>query len=231
MPETPTEKVFHRLAYVSRRLLPLTGFDRALGPVHRYTLMSLANLRQMYRNVTTVVDEGIRGDLAECGCARGGNAAFLGRILKQKQALPQRQVWLFDTFEGLPAPTANDPDYEQAKEHTGGCLGTLDEVRGLIARSGIEEHYRFVKGLFQETLARTDTGALAVLHVDGDWYDSTLCVLNELYDRVTPGGFIQIDDYHHWEGCRKATDEFLRQRGPTVKLEHTGSTAVYFRKP
>jgi (2Fe-2S) ferredoxin len=86
-----------------------------------------------------------------------------------------------------------------------------------------------VKGLFQDTVPRCDVGPIAVLHLDGDWYESVKVCLDHLYDRVSPGGVIQIDDYGHWEGARKAVDEFMvarRLTGPLRYLDYTGRQLI-----
>jgi hypothetical protein len=169
----------------------------------------------------------IAGDVVECGAARGGSAALMGLTLSLLGA--ERVLWVFDTFEGLPPPTLDDPDFETAKAYTGECRGELDEVVALFERLGILRNSRFVKGLFQETLHSCPIEEIAVLHIDGDWYDSVRTCLYELYERVSPGGIIQFDDYGHWAGARRAVDEFLRERGiavPLTRLDYTGRQMI-----
>jgi hypothetical protein len=142
-----------------------------------------------------------------------------------------RRLWCFDTFEGIPAPTTEDPDYDLAVEYTGKLKGELAEVRSLLGTLGVAHFTHLVKGRFQDTLPRADVGAIALLHVDGDWYESVKVCLECLYDRVTPGGLIQIDDYGHWQGARKAVDEFLRARTIGAKLTRIDYTGRQFVKP
>ena len=172
-------------------------------------------------------EHGIAGAVVECGTARGGSAALLGLALKEFRE--RRLLWVFDTFEGMPPPTAADPDYEIAALYTGSCRGDLANVTSLFERLHILEDARFIKGRFEDTIPKIDTGPIAVLHVDGDWYESVKVCLDQLYDRVSPGGIIQIDDYGHWEGARKAVDEFLRARhiaAPLRYLDYTGRQLV-----
>lgn len=98
----------------------------------------------------------IPGDVVECGAARGGSAALIGLTLNRLHA--RRRLWVFDTFEGLPPPTLDVPDFEIAKLYTGECRGELDEVAALFERFGILSNTRFVKGLFQETLSACVVG-------------------------------------------------------------------------
>lgn len=197
--------------------------------VRGYTMSSNARLRGLFRAVKSAIDQNIPGDVVECGTARGGSAALMGLALKQ--AGEARTLWVFDTFEGLPPPSTADPDYEIAKLYTGSCRGDLAEVRALFARIGILDQTRLVKGLFQDTLPTSGLGAIAVLHVDGDWYESVKVCLDYLYDRVSPGGVIQIDDYGHWAGARTAVDEFLLHRRIDVPLTRLDYTGRQFIKP
>ena len=142
---------------------------------------------------------------------------LMALTLAQRKA--QRNLWLFDTFEGLPAPTAGDPDLEIAELFTGTCVGTIDEVQGLFQRLNVGKDVHFVKGLFQNTLPTTDIGQIALLHIDGDWYESVRTCLENLYDKVAVGGIIQFDDYGYWQGARKAVDEFFAQRQIKVNLK------------
>jgi O-methyltransferase len=118
----------------------------------------------------------------------------------------------------LPKPSRNNPDYRIASLWTGTCRGTLDEVKRALHRLGIEENTMFVPGLFQQTLPGCEVRSIAILHVDGDWYESVMATLEHLYDRVSPGGIIQFDDYGHWAGARRAVDEFMKARGITQEL-------------
>ena len=191
--------------------------------VRLHTMCSNARLRGLYRAVRYVVGHGIEGDIVECGSARGGSAALMALTLRRLNA--RRKLWLFDTFEGLPAPTSQDPDFELADLFTGSCVGTVEEVRGLFQRLQVAEDVAFVKGLFQETLPITPIDNIAVLHIDGDWYESVKTCLDALYDKVVPGGVVQFDDYGYWAGARKAVDEFLAARAigtPLQRLDYSG---------
>jgi hypothetical protein len=195
-------------------------------------MCSNARLRGLYRSVRYVVENNVRGDLVECGCALGGSAALMALTLQRLGA--NRALWLFDTFEGLPAPNSNDPDFEIANLFTGTCLGTVDEVRQLFEHLQVQDGVQFVKGLFQETLPTAPISEISLLHIDGDWYDSVKTCLDNLYDKVVPGGVIQFDDYGYWKGARKAVDEFFHARGisyPLTKLDYSGRLLVKASPP
>lgn len=202
----------------------MTDFARVHSLVASFTMIEAPRLRGLYDAVVSVVTEKLRGDLVECGAAQGGSAALLGLTLQVLGS--KRLLWVCDTFEGMPAATAQDPP--EAAQYTGHFRGELEEVKGLLKEFGL--NFRLVKGLFQDTLPSLKVDKIAVLHLDGDWYESTKCGLENLYDKVVPGGFVQIDDYGHWAGCRKATDEFFQKRGINPALAQLDYTGVQFRK-
>lgn len=211
-----------RLSDLRDRIAP-GDFARLHNRVRPYTMLRAARLRALYNAVRYVVGRNIPGAVVECGTAAGGSAALMALTLKDLGA--SRDVWLFDTFEGLPAPTDDDP--ARAREFVGTCRGELSQVKSLFYDFGLSAH--FVKGLFRNTLPEPDVERIAVLHVDGDWYESVRDCLVHLYDRVSPGGVIQIDDYGHWEGAGKAVDEFFRSRH--VHLRYVDYSARRIIKP
>jgi hypothetical protein len=208
-------------------LISPSEFSSLYRQVRSYTMCSNARLRGLYRAVRHVVQRQIPGDIVECGSARGGSGALMGLTLRRLGS--QRDLWVFDTYEGLPAPSSQDPDFELAELFTGTHVGTLSEVRELFQRLNIADNVQFVKGLFQETLPGVPIGQIAVLHIDGDWYESVKVCLDCLYDKVVDGGVIQFDDYGYWKGARRATDEFLEKRGIEAalqRLDYSGRTLI-----
>lgn len=201
-------------------------FYRLIRP---YTMSGNSRLRGLYNAVQHVIGQQVPGDIVECGAAQGGSAALMGLTLKQSG--DDRRLWVFDTFEGLPPATADDPDFEIAKLYTGQCRAELSEVTALFKRLDILTNSNLIKGLFQETLPTCDVKSISVLHIDGDWYESVKVCFDHLYDRVSSGGIIQIDDYGHWEGARKAVNEFMRQRSLNLELRRLDYTGRQFIKP
>jgi O-methyltransferase len=219
----------HGLRMLREASAPLfpTNFNRIFVKVRPLTMVSYARLRGLHHAVKSVARRSVSGDIVECGVARGGSAGVLGLTLQQVGE--RRNLWLFDTFQGLPHPSKDDPDFEIADLYTGTCLGTIENVRDSLGRLGIRENVHFIPGLFQDTLPSASISSIAVLHVDGDWYESVKVCLECLYDKVSPGGVIQFDDYAHWAGARKAVDEFFAKRGicPTLcKLDFAGRQMV-----
>ncbi|HZR57693.1 MAG TPA: TylF/MycF/NovP-related O-methyltransferase [Terriglobales bacterium] len=171
-------------------------------------MCSYARLLNLHRAVTYIETNRIPGDIVECGVAHGGSAAIMALTLRDRS----RKLWLFDTFEGLPAPTKKDPDLRIAMAYTRAFAASIDEVQSSFRRLGIDKNMIMVPGLFKDTLPLCGVKSIALLHVDGDWYESVMSTLQNLYDRVSSGGVIQFDDYGHWAGAQRAVDEFMKER-------------------
>ncbi len=212
---------------------------KTITSVRPYSMVGRGGLLATYDIAQEIETKGIPGSFVECGVARGGCSALMASVARENGS--GRKIWLFDSFEGLPEPTQEDmscvdktPTKERSKAvlHPGYCLGTYEEVSRLFSDLGLNKGDVFmVKGWFQDTLPahREEIGGIAFLRLDGDWYESTKCCLENLYDNVTPGGYIYIDDYE-LSGCKKAVDEFLQNRGTIAKLTHDGRGGAYFVK-
>lgn len=197
--------------------------------IDEYTMMSRSRLLALENGIRIVVREGIAGDVVECGCARGGSSALMALWLKKLNS--PKKIYLCDTFEGIPAPTQEDPDYDKAVKLTGAFRGELEEIKDLFTRLGVLDRAVFLKGKFQDTFPTFDAPPIAFLHLDADWYESTIVCLEKLWDRVTPGGLVQFDDYGSWQGCKKAVDEFFGKRGITAALHTIDRDGRWVRKP
>jgi hypothetical protein len=140
-------------------------------------------------------------------------------------------LYLFDTFDGLPAPSAQDPDYENAVKWTGQCRGTLADVQLLFSDLRVStQRVKFIQGLFQDTLPNTNIGPIAVAHLDGDWYESTLTCLTAVWPQLSVGGILQLDDYGTWQGCRTATDEYFAGRQDAISITKVDEGAIVLRR-
>jgi O-methyltransferase len=193
-----------------------------------YTMVGIKRLQTLDRLVRQVDEQGVGGDVVECGTCNGGSAAILARVACRSPL--GRHTWLLDSFAGL--PPASDRDGAMALEYTGLCRGQADQVREVLRRVGVpEQAATLVRGWFHETLPTLAVERVALLHIDADWYDSVTVCLEHLYDRVQPGGFVVFDDYGYWEGCRRAWHNFATARGLQVALTPVDGIGVYFQKP
>ena len=218
------------------------GKIRLIALASEYSMSSYERLANVYDLSTAAVTQGLDGAFVECGVWRGGCAGIMADIAHEEGE--GRRTWLFDSFEGLPEPSALDG--QEATAYASGrqsgeleaidmCVGPIEDVRELLhTRLRVpERQVEYVKGWFQDTVeaAAPRIGPVAMLRLDGDWYDSTMVCLTHLYDLVVEGGFVVIDDYGHWEGCRRAVDEFLADREIEVALHEIDYTGRYFVKP
>jgi O-methyltransferase len=202
-----------------------------------FSLVGWRGLQATYDVVLETQVAKLDGSLVECGVAQGGSAALIG-LLEHASGSPRR-LFLFDSFEGLPEPTAEDFIDGRTGTHLrplpkGSCLGTFDEVSWLLFDELRlrRDRITLVKGWFQDTLpaSRGMVGAIALLRIDGDWFESVKCCLEELFDSVVCGGAVIIDDYTSCYGAQKAVDEFIASRGLVVDLIPDGRGGCYFFK-
>lgn len=206
---------------------------RTIFKIMPYSLVGPAGLSQTYNLVAEIIKKNLQGDLVECGVAQGGCSALMALKAFEKNE-NGRRIWLFDSFEGLPEPTAKDSGSFIRPLDRGSCLGTYEEVENLLfSNLKIDrKNVKMVKGWFEETLPKykNEINEISFLRIDADWYESVKCCLENLYDNVINGGFIVIDDYGTCSGAKKALDEFLERRGLEVNLTHDGRGGCYFKK-
>jgi O-methyltransferase len=192
-----------------------------------HTLAGPQRVQNLYRLAKRVEKEGVPGDIVECGVYNGGTAAVLARVATHSNL--GRTIWLFDSFQGMPETTEVDGD--DARRYVGEVRGSADQVRDLLHRAGADlARVRIVEGLFQETFPTVQIPKIALLNIDADWYESVKLCLEMFYDCVAPKGFVCLDDYGHWPGCRRAVDEFFEKRGLSYPLQVVDYTARWFQK-
>ncbi len=198
--------------------------------IRNHTLVDIARLKMLYKLTKEIDAASVPGDIVECGVFKGGSAALIARAARKSPF--NRSIWLFDSFEGLPRPTKDDGLEALEKFHKGWNRADIAEVKRLFQKlSSLDSRTHIVKGYFQDTFQLTPISQIALLHIDADWYHSVRICLERFYDFVQPGGFIALDDYGRWEGCRKATDEFIGKHGLKVKLVPVDGVEHYFQKP
>jgi O-methyltransferase len=210
-----------------------------------YTMTGVPRLLALIDAVRYCVRREIPGAFAECGVWLGGSVLAMLLTLEEMGSR-DREVFLYDTFEGMTRPTEHD-----ISQHDRAALETWNEarqrgdrpypelfdpavfseerVREVVIGAGYPgERLNFVKGPVEATLPREAPPALALLRLDTDWYESTRHELHHLFPRLSPGGVLIIDDYGHWEGCRKAVDEYFGQHPPLLlnRIDYAGRIAV-----
>lgn len=211
-------------------------FQELLSRIRPFTMLSVPRLHSLYSLARKACSEELQGNFVECGVAAGGSSALLSAVIK-RHAGNDRRLYAFDTFEGMPAPTEHDTHQGQAADDTGWgqgtCASPVETVRAAAQAVDAEDALVPVKGLFCDTLPEksSEIGPIALLHMDSDWYESTMDILEHLYDQVVPGGYIQIDDFGHWQGCRQAVEEFAEKRNLHLEVTGIDYSGVWLRKP
>jgi len=209
---------------------------RAVSP---YTMTSKERVFGLCNAVRYVVDARLPGDIVECGVWRGGSMMAVARTLLEAKDT-SRTLHLFDTYEGMPPPTDRDVDHSgvsaraalhdaQKTDHVW-AIASFQDVERAIHSVGYEPtKIRMVQGRVEDTIPREAPAQIALLRLDPDWYESTRHELIHLFPRLCPGGVIILDDYGHWQGARKATDEYFAEKGLKVllnRIDYTGRIGI-----
>ena len=210
--------------------------------VKQFSMTSLERLYAMYKATEYVCKGGIPGSIVECGVWRGGSM-MMAALTLQALGDTSRRLLLFDTVEGLPKPNpTEDVDlwghcaYNEwtrrrlTDESSDWAHASIEEVRENLGSTGYPpEKLEFIKGMVQNTLPRTSPETIALLRLDTDWYESTVCELNHLYPHLSDGGVLIVDDYGHMRGQRKAVDEYFSSHNEVVllnRVDYSGRVAI-----
>lgn len=178
-----------------------------------------------------VINHGVPGDFIETGVWRGG-ASIMMRAVLETYEVTDRTVWVADSFAGLPAPNpAQYPADAEANFHEFSELAvSLEEVQANFAKYGLlDDRVRFLKGWFKDTLPVAPIEKLAVLRLDGDLYESTMDALTHLYDKLSPGGIVIIDDFVI-SCCQSAVHDFRQQKGISEPIQTIEGNGVFWEK-
>jgi hypothetical protein len=221
-----------------RKALPSDYDDEAkeiVRAVRPWTMTGADKVYALIQAVRYVTRHRIPGDVVECGVWRGGSMQAAARTLLAMNDT-SRDLHLFDTFEGMPAPSERDvrrSDERTAEELLAEeererslvwAVATLEDVREGFAQIPYpSERIHFVKGRVEDTIPGHAPERISILRLDTDWYESTRHELEHLYPRLSPGGVLMLDDYGYWEGAREAVDEFLEQTGERLLLVRMAS--------
>jgi len=209
---------------------------------NNFTMTSVARLVNTLKSCKYVVQNNIPGDFVECGVWRGGHGILAKKIFERMGS--SKKVWMYDTFEGMAEPTEYDVNaktkelakakYQVAIKdtHVDWCYASLEDVKKCCQVSGIDiNSIKFIKGDVCNTLndPANRPDKIAVLRLDTDWYKSTKTELELLYPTLSNSGVLIIDDYGHWQGSRKAVDEYFAnsEYKPLFNVvDYTGRSAI-----
>jgi O-methyltransferase len=207
---------------------------RELGwdwPDEAETMIGMVRLSCIQECAETALREGVPGDFLEAGVWRGG-AVILMRAVLKAYGVEDRTVWAADSFRGLPRPDASSFTQDQTVDLSGfdELAVSVEQVKANFARYGLlDDQVRFLEGWFKDTLPEAPVDRLAVLRLDGDYYESTIQILESLYQKVSPGGFVIVDDYLHLEACKQAVDDFRAAFSVRDDIVEVDWNSVYWR--
>jgi hypothetical protein len=214
------------------------------------TGMTMASRERVVATINAckhAVQAGVEGDFVECGVWRGGNS--IAAKLTFDNYNSDKKVWLFDTFGGMTPPTEFDTtSYSdkstqerfqagQKDDHNEWCFASIEDVCANFNKAGVDPAtVRMIPGDVTKTLAdgRNLPDAISVLRLDTDFYDSTKAELETLYPRLSVGGSLLIDDFGHWDGARRAVEEYFERLPAAARpllhyTDYTGRMAVKIR--
>lgn len=231
------QRLANRLGY---RVTQLYGRDltpelrEAIRAARPHTTTQNEAIVALHDGVRHVVRAGIPGSFVECGVWKGGSLLVVARALVEL-GVTDRDLYGFDTFSGMPAPTEDDVRYDGRRGADPSAMNlrvapSVEDVRRLVLASGYpSDRLHLVPGRVEDTVPDAAPDDIALLRLDTDWYESTRHELEHLYPRLSSGGILIVDDYGHWQGARQATDEYLAQleRPPFLaRVDYTVRIAV-----
>lgn len=258
--KTALQKLFNRFGYhISRtdggklahaRLLStiipeISDFEKsAIETCLPYSMTNAERMWAVIQSMRLIAQKNVQGDIVECGVWRGGNVLLFSLMLKKLSI--KKDIWAYDTFEGMPDPTSADvnfqgvdsmsmlagaPKVSSKKKGNIWCYAPLDEVKAnILAHVDDIQNIRFVKGKVEETLDHEENlpKKISLLRLDTDWYEGTKKGLEVLYPRLVSGGVLILDDYGYWKGARRAFDEYFA--GKHVVLHRVDYTCRFLVK-
>lgn len=240
------------LSKFNYQLKKIKGFDEKNYPdfskndlelirfVSPYTMTSPERMFSLINSIEYIVANKIEGDVVECGVWRGGSSMIMAKKMLEL-AENQRHIYMYDTYDGMSEPTNDDLQYDgQVAEQMLNtsdkesdqiwCYSALDAVKSNMKKTGFDfEKIHFIQGKVEDTIPNVLPKKIAILRLDTDWYESTKHEMEHLFPLLVKGGVLIIDDYGHWQGARKAIDEYLAANNITIllnRIDYTGRIGI-----
>lgn len=212
--------------------------------VKPYTMASVERILNVVRSVDHIEKNSVAGAFVECGVWRGG-CSMAATLSLLRNASTHREIYLYDTFEGMSAPTEVDVEagtgqaasailgqHGKSKDNHYWAFAPLEDVKNNIISSGYPQNLvHFIQGKVEDTIPGILPEKIAILRLDTDWYESTRHELTYLYPRLVSGGILILDDYGFWKGAKKAVDEFFAVVDTNLQFKWIDNTGIYFIKP
>lgn len=222
----------------------LEGRKLIFGKVKPFTMVPEPAIDFLIEQVLRLIRDNVPGVLMECGVWRGG--CSMAMLLAQQAALGrvERAVYMLDSFQGLPPVTIRDGPLARKWQDGGdpgnfldNCRAVRSELEGVLAEMHfVDDDFKIVEGWFDQTVSQVAKEvaphSIALLRLDGDWYDSTRCCLDSLMPLVSEGGVVVIDDYYAWDGCARAVHDYLSSADASYRIRSLPNWygAYFFKK-
>lgn len=215
---------------------------KIINSVLPFTMTSHARIFSLIRAVEYIIRYNIPGDIVECGVWKGGSMMAVAKVLLEEGKI-LKDLYLFDTFEGMPEPGKFDLKHDGrkatelyankkiSKNTSSWCYSSIKEVKKNLFSTGYDpKKINFVKGRVEETITKQAPPAeISLLRLDTDWYESTLHELEHLFPKLSSGGILIIDDYGDWMGAKKAVDQYFAEKNVRMllnRIDNTGRIGV-----
>jgi len=231
--------------YEQRNALSYSDFSEydkeIISHVKSYTMTSPERVVSLINAIKYIYSNRIEGDIVECGVWRGGSMMVVAKTLLNLKLL-DKSLFLYDTYEGMSEPSDKDVSFdgftaksllderEKKEDDYIWCYSTLEEVKNNLFSTGYDQNkINFIVGKVEDTIPDSMPKKIALLRLDTDWYESTYHELEHLFPLLQNGGVIIIDDYGHWQGARRATDDYIKNNNIKIllnRIDYTGRIGV-----
>lgn len=221
------------------------GFKRIYEITKKLTMTSVERMYSMYKATEYVINANIDGDIVECGVWKGGSS-MIAALTMRKLYNFRKKIYLYDTYAGMTKPTKFDKSidtdtlvYDYWNSNKSGdinkwCYSSLKEVKTNLLKTNYPKNkILFIEGEVEKTIPKIMPKKISLLRLDTDWYKSTYHELNYLYPLLTLGGVLILDDYGHWRGARRSTDEYFKRKGTNIlltRIDYTGRIGIKYGK-
>lgn len=239
------QRLFNGLGYnLQKRTGLYQDLDPVFNPIYNkckpYTMTSIERMYALFQSINYIEKNNIPGNIVECGVWKGGSSMLAALTLSGMKSF-ERQIYMYDTYEGMSEPGEKDVDingnkvnskWEKVdKSDTLFCYSNFEEVADNMQNKTDYpfELIKLIKGKVEDTIPSVLPGEIALLRLDTDWYESTYHELKSLYPLLTKGGVLIIDDYGHWKGAREAVDQYFNEIkvAPLLqRIDYTGRMVI-----
>ncbi len=230
------ERILRKSDFTIREKIPYNKQRRMLGldwPAYADSMIGLKRMDNIEFCVNDTIKNNIPGDLIETGVWRGGSVIFMKALLKVA-GVKDKIIWAADSFEGLPKPDEEKYAADKGDNHytLSNVLAISEEqVRYNFEKYGLlDDQVKFLKGWFKDTLPTAPIEKLSILRLDGDMYESTINALDNLYPKLSVGGYLIIDDFGAVPGCKKAVMDYRQQHNITEEIIDIDGSGAFWKR-